>query len=878
MKRKLILIAVLIAGMTKLAWGVVVPPPALNPLNQITVPEPPQLYQFVKNKNAAVRLGKAFFWDMQVGSDGIQACASCHFHAGADNRVKNTLNPGTRGGDTTFQVKNPGETLQPSDFPFHKRAQPDDVQSSAVISDANDIVGSQGVRFSEFVDITPGSAVDVQTQVSDPVFNMNGANTRRVTARQAPSVINAIFNFVNFWDGRAGHEFNGENVFGPADPNAGVWFNEPVNGLVKKPVTIQFASLASQATGPALDDTEMSAKGRTFPKLGKKLLSLTPLGKQLVHPKDSLLGVYSKAVIGQNGELTGMTGISETYGELIKDAFKDNLWNSNQLTPQGFTQMEANFSLFWGLAIQLYEAKLVSDDTPFDRWLAGDQTALTEEQKQGFSVFSGVGNCTVCHAGIELSNATFDVAAFVSNVDNNLFEVMFVADGRQVIYDSGYNNTSVRKTTDDIGRGAKAPFINPLTGEQYPLSFSERGELQAQGKLPFEAPLLPLFVPKDFPVNVMGSFKVPDLRNVELTAPYFHNGGTDTLDEVVDFYTRGGNFPVDNIHDLDPDILTGIPSANGDQTLHNSLVAFLKSLTDQRVVNESDPFDHPELIIPAGDDGGIEIFNRILAKDRYGNPAPPAVLIINSPPAVTRSDSLTITGIMGEGLIPAVTVDPPASAANLVIGSTDWSVQVNDLAEGLNTVEVSVVDQQNIKTTLTANILLDTTPPELTLSPVISPTGALSQTISGTMETGVSVMVSVNGGETLPAYTWGTKWSFVAALSSSQANNILVTATDKIGNSSARSETIIYGSGAPIQPSPACGNSILESGEVCEDGNKVDSDGCNALCQIELDTPDNAVPKDTPDTPASGGNLEEEGNSATAGQDGAGGCSLIIVH
>ena len=42
-------------------------------------------------------------------------------------------------------------------------------------------------------------------------------------------------------------------------------------------------------------------------------------------------------------------------------------------------------------------------------------------------------------------------------------------------------------------------------------------------------------------VAVDGSFKVPTLRNVELTGPYFHNGGYATLEQVVDFYSRGGN-------------------------------------------------------------------------------------------------------------------------------------------------------------------------------------------------------------------------------------------------------------------------------------------------------------------------------------------------
>ncbi|MEM5787047.1 MAG: cytochrome c peroxidase, partial [Syntrophobacteraceae bacterium] len=55
------------------------------------VPLPSNLSDFVKNRKAALVLGKALFWDMQVGSDGIQACASCHFQAGADIRSKNQV-------------------------------------------------------------------------------------------------------------------------------------------------------------------------------------------------------------------------------------------------------------------------------------------------------------------------------------------------------------------------------------------------------------------------------------------------------------------------------------------------------------------------------------------------------------------------------------------------------------------------------------------------------------------------------------------------------------------------------------------------------------------------------------------------------------------
>ena len=86
-------------------------------LKTLKVPEPPNLADFVKNRAAAITLGKALFWDQQVGSGGVQACATCHFHAGADHRTKNTMNPGF---DGTFLFGGPNSTRQASDFPFHK--------------------------------------------------------------------------------------------------------------------------------------------------------------------------------------------------------------------------------------------------------------------------------------------------------------------------------------------------------------------------------------------------------------------------------------------------------------------------------------------------------------------------------------------------------------------------------------------------------------------------------------------------------------------------------------------------------------------------------------------------------------------------------------
>src|SRR3954453_10698179 len=65
--------------------------PPIASLKTVSVPQPTGLDQYVQDQTALVLLGKALFWDMQVGSDGRTACASCHFHAGADHRLVNQL-------------------------------------------------------------------------------------------------------------------------------------------------------------------------------------------------------------------------------------------------------------------------------------------------------------------------------------------------------------------------------------------------------------------------------------------------------------------------------------------------------------------------------------------------------------------------------------------------------------------------------------------------------------------------------------------------------------------------------------------------------------------------------------------------------------------
>ena len=82
--------------------------------------------------------------------------------------------------------------------------------------------------------------------------------------------------------------------------------------------------------------------------------------------------------------------------------------------------------------------------------------------------------------------------------------------------DRGTRNIGVRETTEDLGLGSSDPFGNSLS-------------VGAQN------------VPAGQVVAADGTFKIPGLRNVELTAPYFHTGGEATLMDVVNFYARGGN-------------------------------------------------------------------------------------------------------------------------------------------------------------------------------------------------------------------------------------------------------------------------------------------------------------------------------------------------
>jgi len=385
-----------------------VPLRPLAPLSSVPIPPVFGMEGIVNDKTAAIELGKALFWDMQAGSDDIQACATCHYNAGADSRATNDVNPGQAGGDNSFQISSgpnhhytPGSAdagfggYHDGDFPFRKLADINDRFS--VVGDVNDVSGSQGVfstsmgqvvvgRPGQNGNVTPvgpdnggdgsdgdtgvGSIIgishnprlggignrgngngqrpgaggvpvsnnagipgvtvasqEIDSSVADPVFSYpdpdvagSVINTRRTTGRNTPSAVDAVFNFRNFWDGRAQNVCNGANPFGQRDKTTHILVREPDGSLGGAIINMQNSALCSQSLGPILSSTEMSADGRNFHDVGRKLLNRKPLARQIVDPTDSVLGILSDSP---------NRGLKTDYATLIQKAFQSEWWDDN---------------------------------------------------------------------------------------------------------------------------------------------------------------------------------------------------------------------------------------------------------------------------------------------------------------------------------------------------------------------------------------------------------------------------------------------------------------------------------------------------------------------------------------------------------------------
>ena len=583
------------------------------------VPVLPDLSGIVKDEDWARVLGKALFWEQRAGSDGM-ACASCHFSAGADSRLTNQLSPGLLNvtldaagnqvgdPDTSFgatepasragltaagNLSGPNYTVEPGDFPFHQLADPIDRNSEILIT-TNDRMSSSGSFDSTFVRVRRN--FDRCKDFKADVFHVNGRPARTVEPRNTPTTINAVFNHRNFWDGRAKNIFNGKGVFGRSeiknDPAARIIAFDATSGTTELvAMEIDNASLASQAVGPPLSNLEMSCDGRTFADLGFKILALVeqPLAWQWIHADDSLLGIP-----GPKGNLVRGSGhgLTVTYEDLVRRAFEETYWAAegrfviqpdgtlvrvNDDDDGGFTQMEQNFSLFWGLSILLYEATLVSDQsrfdtadaagcislgdfqipggTPADAQACVDRGLLTQKEADGLALFFNQGSCGFCHIPPLFTNAALfagETGIAEQPIDRNLFPPFTPA--TVPLEDRGFRSVGSRPVEEDLGIGGTDPWGEPLSFARQLKRFLQDGTPPADGTQVDPCnPSDPTLFASDgicgvtgtaadaLVLQVDGTMKTPGLRNVALTPPYFHYGGYATLEQAVAFYLRGGS-------------------------------------------------------------------------------------------------------------------------------------------------------------------------------------------------------------------------------------------------------------------------------------------------------------------------------------------------
>lgn len=174
-------------------------------------------------------------------------------------------------------------------------------------------------------------------------------------------------------------------------------------------------------------------------------------------------------------------------------------------------------------ALASYVLSLNSFNSPFDKFVRGESSSLPQDVKNGFNLFMGKANCATCHFAPTFSGL---VPPFYNENESEILGVL--------------ETPNSKKQDSDSGR-----YDNKVLSEQAWI---------------YEK-----------------SFKTITVRNAGLTAPYFHNGGYETLEEVIDFYNEGGGqgkgYIVQN-QTLPPDVL------NLTEKEKKDLIAFIHSLSD----------------------------------------------------------------------------------------------------------------------------------------------------------------------------------------------------------------------------------------------------------------------------------------------------------
>ena len=196
-------------------------------------------------------------------------------------------------------------------------------------------------------------------------------------------------------------------------------------------------------------------------------------------------------------------------------------------------------------AIASYERTQFSFDSPFDHFMAGDKDAISDSAKRGWELFNTRARCNKCHA---LTEEKRDPTYFMDNDFHNI--------GIGIIR---HNVVALAcKAEQEINSG------NTIAVDQAAIGTN----MSALGRF--------LITKKDADI---ASFKTPDLRNVLITAPYFHDGSQETLWDAMDHYNKGDG--IQNPY-LDEDIQ---PLALTEGEI-DDVVAFLAMLTSSQYAEQ----------------------------------------------------------------------------------------------------------------------------------------------------------------------------------------------------------------------------------------------------------------------------------------------------
>jgi cytochrome c peroxidase len=247
-------------------------------------------------------------------------------------------------------------------------------------------------------------------------------------------------------------------------------------------------------------------------------------------------------LLGDNPVEMGLGGQESRVGELLR-----NEANYSQLARAAFPQDADPHSLLNGLrAISAFVRTILGYDSPYDRYLRGEATALSAAAERGMELFfSERLECFHCHGGFNFTDSTTHANSRVDNV--------------------GFHNTGLYNLDGEGAYPVDNTGLFDMTGER----------------------------------RDMGRFRAPSLRNIAVTAPYMHDGSIPTLDAVIDHYARGGRlledgpFPGDGrLSPFKSEFVTGFELNEQERA---DLLAFLESLTDDSVLSDarfSDPFQH----------------------------------------------------------------------------------------------------------------------------------------------------------------------------------------------------------------------------------------------------------------------------------------------